>query len=51
MEITPSPSDFSAEVIPSLLGKIQSWRTDKPYLDIGTPSSLAQAQVLLTPIS
>ena len=51
LRMSPSPTDFSAEVIPSLLGKIQSWRTDKPYLDIGSPSSLAQAQVLLSPIS
>ena len=51
LRMSPSPKDFSAEVIPSLLGKIQSWRTDKPYLDIGTPRSLAQAQVLFSPIS
>lgn len=51
LNISPPPSDFSTEVIPSLLGKIQSWHTCKPYLDIGTPAALAQAQVLLSPVS
>ena len=51
LSMSPPPSDFSTEVIPTLLGKIQSWHTCKPYLDIGTPSALAQAQSLLTPIS
>ena len=45
--MTPPPSDFSTEVIPTLLGKIQSWHTDQPYLDIGTPEALATAQQLL----
>jgi len=43
----PPPSDFSTEVIPSLLGRIQTWHTDQPYLDIGTPQALATAQKLL----
>ena len=51
LSMSPPPSDFSTEVIPSLLGKIQSWHTHKPYLDIGTPAALAQAQILLSPIS
>ena len=45
--MTPPPSDFSTEVIPTLLGKIQSWHTDQPYLDIGTPEALVTAQQLL----
>ena len=45
--MSPSPSDFSTEVIPSLLGKIQTWHTDQPYLDIGTPEALATAQQLM----
>ena len=48
--ISPLPNDFSTEVIPAFLGKIYSWRTDRPYLDIGTPASLAQAQDLLSPM-
>jgi len=45
--ITPQPNDFSTEVIPTLMGRIQSWHTDKPYLDIGTPEALSAAQLLL----
>ena len=40
------PSDFSTEVIPSLLGRIQTWQTTKPFLDIGTPEALTSAQSL-----
>lgn len=45
--MAPPPSDFSTEVIPSLMGRIQTWHTDQPYLDIGTPEALATAQQLL----
>ncbi len=45
--MSPPPSDFSTEVIPTLLGKIQSWHTDQPYLDIGTPEALVTAQQLM----
>ena len=43
----PTPSDFSTEVIPKFLGRIQSWHTHQEYLDIGTPESLLLAQQLL----
>ena len=46
-EMSPQPNDFSTEVIPTLMGRIQTWHTDKPYLDIGTPEALAAAQLLL----
>ena len=42
--IEPSPKDFSAEVIPMLLGRIQTWFTDQTYLDVGSPGALKQAQ-------
>ena len=29
------------------MGRIQTWHTDQPYLDIGTPEALATAQQLL----
>jgi mannose-1-phosphate guanylyltransferase len=45
----PPVSDFSTEVIPALLGRIKSWPTDQPYLDIGTPATLEAAQNLFTP--
>ena len=40
----PSPSDFSTQVLPYMLGKIQTWHTDKVYIDIGTPEQLSKAQ-------
>jgi mannose-1-phosphate guanylyltransferase len=43
----PIPSDFSTEVIPSLLGRIQTWHTENSYIDIGTPEALATVQQLL----
>ena len=49
--MTPQPTDFSTEVIPNLMGRIQTCYTEKPYLDIGTPAALAKAQKLLPPRS
>jgi len=46
-QMQPAPSDFSNEVIPTLMGRIQTWHTEQPYLDIGTPQALAAAQELL----
>jgi len=45
--MAPPPSDFSTEVIPKLMGRIQTSHTDQAYLDIGTPETLAKAQQLL----
>jgi len=47
--IEPSPTDFSTEVIPALIGRIQTWHTDQAYLDIGIPSALEQAQRIWMP--
>jgi len=44
----PAPSDFSTEVIPTLMGRIQTWHTEQPYLDIGTAQALTAAQKLLS---
>jgi mannose-1-phosphate guanylyltransferase len=38
--------DFSTEVIPALMGRIHSWHTTEPYLDIGTAETLDIAQKL-----
>lgn len=46
--MSPQPSDFSTEVIPTLMGRIQTWHTEQPYLDIGTPQALEAAQELLS---
>lgn len=43
----PTPTDFSTEVIPKLLGKIQTWHTHQSYVDIGTPENLISAQNLI----
>ena len=45
--MNPRPSDFSTEVIPKLLGRIQTWHTHDAYLDIGTPEALTSAQKLM----
>ena len=45
--MNPTPSDFSTEVIPNFLGRIQSWHTHHAYLDIGTPEALTSAQELM----
>ena len=45
--MNPIPSDFSTEVIPKLCGRIQTWHTHQPYLDIGTPEALTSAQKLM----
>ena len=38
--------DFSTEILPLLVEKIQTWHTNEPYMDIGTPEALAKAQQL-----
>ena len=40
----PKAEDFSTEVIPKLLGKIYTYHTNMPYIDIGTPKSLDEAK-------
>ena len=41
-----SCSDFSTEVLPTLMGQIYTCHTSNNYLDIGTPVALMQAQNL-----
>ena len=43
----PTPKDFSTEVIPNLIGRIQTWHTNDFYLDIGKPEALGLAQKLM----
>jgi mannose-1-phosphate guanylyltransferase len=45
--MTPIPTDFSTEVIPRLLGRIQTWHTEHAFLDVGTLESLMSAQQLV----
>jgi mannose-1-phosphate guanylyltransferase len=44
----PPPSDFSTEVIPKLIGKIQGWHTNEMYIDIGSVNALTKTQTLLS---
>ena len=48
--LRPQPSDISTEVIPRLLGRINTWHTSKAFLDIGTPEALEVAQALIEPM-
>lgn len=49
-QMNPTPSDFSTEVIPKLIGRIQTSHTRELYLDIGTRQSLKRAQLLHLPL-
>ena len=40
----PYASDFSTEVIPNMFGKIYTYHTHQPYIDIGTIESLKKAR-------
>jgi mannose-1-phosphate guanylyltransferase len=41
-------TDFSTEIIPHLMGKIFTYETDAPFIDIGTPAAYAAANKFLT---
>jgi len=49
--LRPQPSDISTEVIPRLLGRINTWQASKAFLDIGTPEALEAAQALIEPMA
>ena len=49
--LRPQPSDFSTEVIPPLLGRINTWHASKAFLDIGTPEALEAAQDFIEPMN
>ena len=44
LENYPNAKDFSNEVIPNLLGRIYTFHTNSPYIDIGTEESLKEAK-------
>ena len=44
LENYPNAKDFSNEVIPNLLGRIYTFHTNSPYIDIGTEESLNEAK-------
>jgi mannose-1-phosphate guanylyltransferase len=43
-QMSKPTNDFSTEVIPALMGRIHSWHTTEPYLDIGTAETLEIAK-------
>lgn len=45
--LKPRPKDFSKDVIPNLLGKIQSCYTSSIFIDIGTPKNLEKANLIV----
>lgn len=45
-DMPDNPTDFSTEVLPKLLGRIQACHTDSAYLDIGTLENLRKARAL-----
>ena len=42
--ISPKPYDISKDVIPLLIGRIQTCYTNRQFIDIGNPKSLEKAQ-------
>ena len=38
-----APTDFSVDILPTLLGRIQTYETTGLFIDIGTPSAYAKA--------
>lgn len=40
-----TPKDFSADILQDLVGRIQTYETKKLFLDIGTPSAYARANI------
>ena len=43
-KIFPKPFDISKDIVPLLIGKIQTCYTNKTFMDIGNPKSLEKAQ-------
>jgi mannose-1-phosphate guanylyltransferase len=44
--LDPKPIDFSNDIIPNFMRRIQSFQTKKAFIDIGTPPALAKAQLI-----
>ena len=49
-KLSPKPKDFSNEVLPKLIGKIYTYHTFSPFLDIGSPQTLQQAQKTMSKV-
>ena len=42
----PNAFDFSIDIIPNLIGKIFTYQTNEPFIDIGTKPTLDEARIL-----
>ena len=42
-----NPKDFSCDILPLLMNKINTWKVDKEYIDIGTPQALIKANSIV----
>ena len=40
---TPHAKDFCADIVPKLIGKMNTWHTNELYIDIGTSKRLEEA--------
>ena len=36
-------SDFCRDVVPHILGEVEVYKTDRPFMDIGTPKAMEEA--------
>ena len=43
----PNAKDFCADIVPKLIGRINTWHTNDVYIDIGTSKSLDRANKVL----
>jgi len=43
-ELSGDKADFSTEILPTMVGRAYAWHTRMPFVDIGTPESLARAR-------
>ena len=50
-EIKHKTIDFSVDVLPKFINRIQTWHTDEPYFDIGTHDSLELAEKYTLPVT
>ncbi len=45
-KLGPEINDFSTEILPRLIGRINTWHTNSPFIDIGTIEALEEARAL-----
>ena len=43
-KLSSDMGDFSTDILPTMVGRAYAWHTSMPFIDIGTPESLARAR-------